>query len=97
MVSPVGASTARSPRNAEYIQVLDEYAVSRCEHCRGGVFWQNELLLIHPVGTTAPLAYEDMPLDLAADFEEARQVFPRSARASPALLRLLFYAQRPWR
>jgi hypothetical protein len=44
--------------------------------------------MVYPTATTAPLPSEDMPADVAQDFNEARATFPASARASAALLRL---------
>lgn len=44
--------------------------------------------LIYPSNSNAPHPHEDMPPDIAADFEEARSVFTQSPRSSAALLRL---------
>ena len=45
--------------------------------------------MVYPVATSAPLPEDDLPDDLKEDFNEARQVFPVSARSSAALLRLI--------
>lgn len=65
-----------------------QFAFSICAHCNVVALWRHEEL-IYPVDTVAPPPHEDMPPDLVADFEEARGVFPRSARSSAALLRLI--------
>ncbi len=44
--------------------------------------------MIYPTGSIAPLPSEDMPEDVKADFNEARDIVQASPRAAAALLRL---------
>lgn len=44
--------------------------------------------MIFPAASIAPHPSLDMPLDVAADFNEAREVLAKSPRSSAALLRL---------
>lgn len=64
------------------------YAATRCLRCKEFVLWRNEKI-IYPNATTAPLPDDDMPDEIKKDFNEAREVFPISARSSAALLRLV--------
>jgi hypothetical protein len=67
--------------------VMAEYKVARCAHCsKYSVFFNDRL--VHPLASSAPLANDDLPDSIKADFEEARHVLPHSPRASAALLRL---------
>lgn len=45
-------------------------------------------IIAYPKSCPVPVASPDMPANIAADFEEARQVFGASPRAAAALLRL---------
>ncbi|SRR6266849_3622484 len=65
----------------------EAFAASKCVHCNTFALWCGDSL-IYPNTTTAPLPTEDMPDEIKEDFNEARQVFPLSARSSAALLRL---------
>jgi len=64
------------------------YAATQCLRCKEFVLWRNERI-IYPNATTAPLPNDDMPDEIKKDFNEAREVFPISARSSAALLRLV--------
>jgi hypothetical protein len=61
--------------------------VSYCERCEGYCVWINEVL-VYPPYSTAPMPVADTPVDVKADFMEAREVFDRSPRSAAALLRL---------
>jgi hypothetical protein len=69
-------------------------SLAHCMRCnRESVWWSpvvnaNEGVMIYPSMTTAPLPHEDMPADVRADYEEARQIVGVSPRAASALLRL---------
>lgn len=68
----------------------------QCLHCRESSVWGAESesaavttgRLVYPHRISAPAAHEDLPEQCRADFEEARQVYSFSPRASAALLRL---------
>jgi len=44
--------------------------------------------MVYPATVTAPAPHPEMPADVAADYEEARNVAQQSPRAAAALLRL---------
>lgn len=45
-------------------------------------------MMVYPAATSAPPPHDDMPEDVRADYEEARQIAVVSPRAASALLRL---------
>lgn len=60
-----------------------------CIACSGKTFWSNDSRsLILPRAVSAPMPHPDLPANCLPDFEEARNVFSDSPRASAALLRL---------
>jgi hypothetical protein len=61
--------------------------LSRCFSCQSFAVWLHGRLLF-PRQTAAPAPNADMPDDVRADFEEARQILDLSPRGSAALLRL---------
>lgn len=65
-----------------------DFAFSWCHGCFKYGIWVGDTL-VYPNTCIAPTASEDMPADLATDFEEARAVFSASPRSSAALLRLV--------
>lgn len=79
---------AGRPSTADTRFLSNQYSASQCEHCKEFALWRNEQM-IYPSITIAPLPEEDMPEEIKEDFNEARQVFPTSARSSAALLRLV--------
>ena len=44
--------------------------------------------MVYPAKSTAPLANPDMPEEIKADYNEARDILQRSPRGAAALLRL---------
>lgn len=72
--------------------------ICHCSHCRKASIWRVTCIdddgkaidgvMIHPGNIPAPLAHVDMPAEVQADYEEARNVAQQSPRASAALLRL---------
>lgn len=74
--------------NSRQHQPFSDLSLSTCVACKEVAIWYKEEL-IHPVASVAPQAVEDMPPDIAADFNEAREVLGKSPRASAALLRLV--------
>lgn len=60
---------------------------SRCTLCGDVTVWYKGSI-IFPATSLAPQPSSDMPQDVAADFNEAREVLGKSPRASAALLRL---------
>lgn len=79
--------TASNPNSPHSYLSLDELALSECNRCQKQLLWDGDSI-IRPRTSIAPTAVEDMPEEVALDFEEARQVFSASPRASAALLRL---------
>ena len=61
--------------------------ISTCLKCDGEMLWW-EGSIVSPRVTTAPSPHDDMPVGVKKTFEEAREIFEISARASAALLRL---------
>ena len=64
------------------------FAIARCDRCKEFSVWIKEQL-IYPPSLTAPDPNEDLPEDVKADFEEARQIAVQSPRGAAALLRLV--------
>ncbi|WP_216893454.1 DUF4145 domain-containing protein [Nocardia alni] len=62
---------------------------SCCSHCDTLALWGHHQLLVWPNRTLpGPCANEDMPPEILATYEEARQVLAISPRAAAGLLRL---------
>jgi hypothetical protein len=68
-------------------EATDDYMISRCFSCNRESSWVNKWL-VDPTPTDAIPAHKDIPENIAADFEEARQIFKKSPRGAAALLRL---------
>lgn len=68
-------------------QKSDEFNLSICIHCKKKSYWYKEHL-IDPSEAPIAQAHQDLPEDCRRDYEEAREIFTRSPRASAALLRL---------
>lgn len=79
LVSVIDGSKKKSGKYLSY---------SRCDNCTEYMIWLNSNL-IYPHETIAPLPAKDMPVELIDDYNEARDVFEKSPRASAALLRLV--------
>jgi len=71
--------------------------IAICSHCLDPSFWRsfhfnNGLSLggsmIYPATVTAPMPHPEMPADVMADYEEARNIARQSPKAAAALLRL---------
>ena len=71
----------------EYPQAQQIIDICTCNLCRDFSIWVNGAMLVPATGI-APMPHEDMPVDIRADFNEARDVFIKSPRSSAALLRL---------
>ncbi|MBL1176850.1 DUF4145 domain-containing protein [Pantanalinema sp. GBBB05] len=61
--------------------------ISECSHCEEKSYWYKERL-VDPPDVAAPPPHDDLPEDCKLDYEEARNIFASSPRASAALLRL---------
>lgn len=79
-----GNTSVRYPREIKTESVL---IAARCEACDREVIFLSGRV-IAPAKTDAPKPTDDMPSDVAADFEEARQIYHLSPRGAAALLRL---------
>ena len=60
---------------------------SKCDNCMNIHIWLGDKMIVPEVANT-PLPNEDMPEKVKDIYNEARDVFPKSAKASAALLRL---------
>ncbi len=67
--------------------ILKEYDISQCSRCGKIALWHRAAMIV-PTASGAPPASPDMPADVATTYNEARNVFNLSPRASAALLRL---------
>lgn len=67
-------------------QILDGQ-VGRCRRCDSHHLWVDGDM-IYPRSSSAPKAADDMPEEVRADFNEARQIVDNSPKAAAALLRL---------
>lgn len=65
----------------------DNLFVSKCDACTKIMLWKDGVS-VWPSTSLAPEAHTDFPESLRADYEEARQIYNDSPRASAALLRL---------
>lgn len=61
--------------------------ITTCKACKNYHIWCNDKMLV-PSTSNIPLPYEDMPKDIKDLYNEAREVFPHSKKATAALLRL---------
>ncbi|MBB3034093.1 DUF4145 domain-containing protein [Alteriqipengyuania lutimaris] len=61
---------------------------SRCEACNQEAIYIGGKIAF-PADSDAPMPAADLPTDCIADFQEAREILPRSPRGSSALLRLV--------
>ena len=64
------------------------WRTATCSHCQQSSFWRDGAM-IFPATGTAELPSDDLPDDMRADYEEAREIVQRSARGAAALLRLV--------
>jgi hypothetical protein len=69
--------------------------VAYCSHCNKWSYWLNSLLIFPPILATEP-AHPDLPKDCNQDYQEARETFQQSPRASAALLRLCLQKLLPY-
>jgi len=69
------------------MQAMHRWTTSCCLHCDKYCFWQDQDL-VWPIRSGVADTAEGCPKDIQTVYNEARQVFPYSPRASAALLRL---------
>lgn len=90
---PIGGSRAATPMQ-ENVTVTSSYGVesgfyiSTCSHCFKSLLWKDTEIAYPQVGLVGPPPAQDMPKDIAADYDEARSIADRSARGAAAILRL---------
>jgi len=65
----------------------ENLSICECSHCERSSYWF-EGRMIFPADAPVPPPHEDLPDECRSDYEEARDIFSRSPRASTALLRL---------
>lgn len=63
------------------------FQISYCGNCGFPTIWHDEKM-VFPLSSNAPMPNADLPDDVKADFEEARQIANSSPRGAAALLRL---------
>jgi hypothetical protein len=63
------------------------YKIAKCNHCNDISIWLEEKMIYPHVGTV-PNPNEDLPIDVKADYLEARNIVNLSPRGASALLRL---------
>ncbi|KFD18322.1 uncharacterized DUF4145 family protein [Tatumella ptyseos ATCC 33301] len=74
--------------NGPHYYIKDQWlASSTCKYCNKTAFWIYNKM-IYPHKGSAPLAHQDMPNDVKADYEEAAYICSMSPRSAAALLRL---------
>lgn len=82
-----GSSFLKSERFSRNLAQGATLVCSLCEACGREVIFLNGRV-IAPAKSDAVKPADDMPSDVAIDFEEARQIFHQSPRGAAALLRL---------
>lgn len=73
--------------NLDYIDYEDEIDVVACSACNNIQIWINRNM-IFPLSTNLPLANTNMPESVRQVYDEAKEIYSKSPRASAALLRL---------
>lgn len=68
--------------------VIEDLAICMCKNCTKYSYWHSGSEMIYPSQSTAPLPSTDMPEVVLYDYNEARNIFEKSPKASAALLRL---------
>ena len=68
--------------------VIEKLTVCMCEKCTEYSYWHSGSEMVYPSKSTAPLPSTDMPEVVLQDYNEARNIFGKSPKASAALLRL---------
>lgn len=63
------------------------YSISKCTNCSDVSIWKKSKL-IYPDKSTVEDANPDLPDDIKADYNEAKEIINKSPRSSAALLRL---------
>jgi len=72
----VSGSAQRTPLVASY-----------CTHCRQWTYWYDGKMVVPSEAPVEP-HHPDLPAECITDYDEAREIFSKSPRASAALLRL---------
>lgn len=75
------------PDGETYLVDFLKFSTCLNDDCNEVCIWLNGEL-IYPLGSLAPLPYDEMPDDVKSDFLEARLVVGLSPRSAAALLRL---------
>lgn len=66
---------------------LSYTSTARCSHCTLVSFWVNDKM-VHPLTGNVEIANSDLPSDILADYNEAKDIVNISPRGAAALLRL---------
>jgi hypothetical protein len=67
---------------------IDGFYIAMCGHCSSPSYWHSQQM-VYPLIVTPPFPNPDIPGDIKADFEEARQIANLSPKGAAALLRLV--------
>lgn len=81
-------SPGLSSEATEWMHPLLNAQISRCFACDREALWLNGTIIFPSRSVEAPPVNDDIPGDIAADYEEAASVLVQSPRAAAALLRL---------
>lgn len=87
MIKEDGSFCILDNQDSEGVLYQDEIGVAVCTACDEIQIWLNQNL-IYPIPSTLPIASVDMPEKVRVIYNEAKEIFSISPRASAALLRL---------
>jgi len=74
-------------RGSSSFKEVQGFSVSFCNHCEKPALWIGRQLIYPDVSTAEPPS-PDLPVEIQADYDEARGIVNRSPRGAAALLRL---------
>ncbi|MGN6603615.1 MAG: DUF4145 domain-containing protein [Ginsengibacter sp.] len=69
------------------VKQINNLLFASCTHCDGRTVWLDEQMIVPSVGGV-DIPNIDLPADIVADYQEARDILNKSPRGAAALLRL---------
>ena len=72
-----------------------KFEASKCRHCQEWTFWYDGKMVVPAEAPVEP-PHHDLPNDCLEEYNEAREIFAKSPRASAALLRLCVQKLMPY-